>query len=202
MKKIVLSAVLAFSTIIIFAQDNTISAFSKSYGYEISKEYSKAIHELDVVYVNDSYTINLRLGWLHYLNGDYIKSQTYYNKAIVLKPTSIEARLGYAYPAAALKNWNDVVANYEEILKINPNHSQTNYKLAYIYHYIKKDNATALTYLTKVLELYPFDIDANYLMAKTQLNMGNIKEAKAAIIIALQYNSSSKEALKIYETVK
>ncbi len=194
--------IVLITTTIVFCQDQSIEAFLNSYTYESNEEYSKAIAEMTKVYAENSYPLNLRLGWLNYLSGDYIKSKSYYNKAIALRPKSIEARMGIVYPLAALGNWNDVVDVYKEILKIDPNHAQANYRLSYIHHYIFKDNQTAFVYISKVLLLYPFDFDSNYLMAAIQLELGNIKEAREAILNALQYNPSSKEAKAIYEVVK
>lgn len=201
MRHLLLTAGLAIS-ILASAQEETTTAFSLSYSYENAKQYSKAIAAINNVYTESSYTMNTRLGWLYYMNGDYVKSQSFYKKALALKPRSIEGRLGLAYPTAALNNWNDVIANYKAILKIDPNHSLSNYRLAYIYYTVKKENETAINYLNKVLEMYPFDYDSNYLMAKIHVRMGNIKEAKEAIIAALQYNPSSTAAWAIYETVK
>lgn len=185
-----------------FSQNEAIEAFKNSYTHESAEDYTKALSELTKVYSESSYPMNLRMGWLHYLNGDHIKSQLYYNKAITLQPNSIEARMGIVYPLAAIGNWKDVAEVYEDILKIDPNHAQANYRLAYIHHYIFKDNLTAFPHISKVLTLYPFDFDSNYLMAVIQLEMGNIKEAREAIINALLYNPSSQDAQSIYEIVK
>ena len=81
-----------------FAQDNLTEAFRKSYYSETYQNYDAAIESIKSVYNADSYVINLRMGWLHYANGDFIESKRYYEKAIELESKSIEARLGYAYP--------------------------------------------------------------------------------------------------------
>ncbi len=202
MKKIMLLLMLQTIVSTMYAQTDTISVFSKSYISEGNKEYTKAIEALSAVYAPGSYTINLRLGWLWYLKGDYIKSQMYYKNAIAIEPKSVEARLGYAFPASALENWSDVITIYNEILAIDPENSFVNYKQAYIYYYIKKEYKPALNYVDKVTRHFPFDFDANYLTAQIHLSMGNIVESKAAIRKALYYNPSSKEALKLYESLK
>lgn len=185
-----------------FAQTDTVAAFSRSYSYESNKDYPKAIESLMGIYNGNAYPVNLRLGWLWYLKGDYAKSQMYYKNAIAAEPKSVEARLGYVYPAAALENWTDVSATYKEILGIDPENSIANYRLAYIAHYITKDNTAAAVYIGKVLKYYPFDFDANYLSALIQTSLGNIREARNAAMRALQYNPQSKEALKLFEGLK
>jgi len=72
-----------------FAQTNyTIlqDAFSKSYAYESRGNFSDAITTMKAVYQEDSYEINLRLGWVTYLAGLFTESSAYYQKAIKLKP--------------------------------------------------------------------------------------------------------------------
>lgn len=201
-KKIALFIILQSVAVAGFAQVDTVAAFSKSYSYEGSKDYSKAIESLSGIYNVNAYSLNLRLGWLWYLKGDYAKSQIHYKNAITSEPKSIEARLGYVYPVAAMENWNEVVTTYNEILTIDPENSIANYRLASIFHYIKKDYMSALSYVNRVRKYYPFDFDANYLAGLIQLSLGNIVEAKLATQRALQYNPQSKEALRLMESLK
>ena len=112
----------------------TQQAFSKSYDYEKEGTYQKAIDELKNVYLADSYELNLRLGWLNYLQGQFTESSAYYQKAITLKPFSIEAKFGYVYPLAASGNWSLLKTQYLEILKIDPQNTLANYRLGLIYY--------------------------------------------------------------------
>ncbi|MFN0189935.1 MAG: tetratricopeptide repeat protein [Bacteroidia bacterium] len=202
MKKIMMILILQTAVLIGQAQTDSVAVFSKSYTAEGNKDYAKAIELLNGIYNQNSYPVNLRMGWLWYLKGDYAKSQVYYKTAIAIEPKSIEARLGYAFPTSVLENWAEVINIYNEILSIDPENSFVNYKQAYISYYIMKDYKKALTFVNKVTRLFPFDFDANYLTAQIQLSMGNIKEAKSAIQYALQYNPQSKEAQKLYESLR
>lgn len=198
MKKVILFFAL-MTFISAQAQNTTVDAFKKSYIYESEYNYAKAIASMDAIQGGDTkYNVNLRLGWLHYLNGDFIKSETYYKKAIELSPESIEARLGLAYPLSKLNSWDKVIEVYKSILKVDPNHSSTNYQLAYIY-YVRKMYAEAITYLNNVLKLYPFDYDSNLLIGATYLKTGQIKEAKQHYTLALEYNPSNTELEKVIE---
>ena len=167
-------------------QENVTEAFKKSYYNESYQKYDEAIADIKSVYSVDSYVINLRMGWLHYANGDLIESKRYYEKAIELEPKSIEARLGYAYPVNDLLDIEGLKANYEAILKIDPLHLLANYRLALIY-YNQKDFNKAEKYLETVLSLYPFDYDSLVLMAAVNVGLGNIEAAKSNYKMALLY---------------
>ena len=106
--KLCIAVIILFFSVSAFSQDlDTMkTAFAKSYAYEKDKEYTKAIAEILAVYDEKSYETNIRLGWLYYGNTTYTTSATYYAKAVVLMPYSIEARLGYILPEKALGNWD------------------------------------------------------------------------------------------------
>jgi len=92
-------------------------------------------------------------------------------------PMSIEARLGFALPASAMGNWDDVVTRYQEIIKIDPNHYLTNYRLGLIY-YNREEFQQALRFFERIANLYPFDYDAMIMFAWTNFNLGRMKEAQ------------------------
>jgi len=200
MKKIILNILFLATVSLGMSQTNVNEAFTKSYNYETDKDYANAISAITAVYDANSYTMNLRLGWLNYLVGEYVKSQGFYKKAIVLESKSIEARLGYAYPTSAIGNWDDVVKIYDEILTIDPYNSTVNYRMASIYSY-RKDYTKAASYAEKVVTLYPFDYDSNYLLGHIYISLGKIKEAKICLIRALHYNPSSVEVKTLLDKI-
>jgi len=200
MKKLFLNIILIASAMIMNAQVNINDTFTKSYAYESDKDYVKAIEVMSNVYDANSYAMNLRLGWLNYLAGEYIKSQNFYKKAIGLESKSIEARLGYVYPTSAMENWDDVIKTYNDILIIDPNNSTVNYRLAYIYNY-RKEFEKAANYAQKVIKLYPFDFDSNYLLGQAYIGLGKIKEAKVHLTRALNYNPSSMEVKNLLSKI-
>lgn len=184
----------------ISAQTTIEKAFSKSYAFEYNIEYGKAISALVELNV-DSYPVNFRLGWLYYLNKEYIKSEQFYKKAIAKEPLSIEARFGLVLPMSALGSWNNVLNVYLEIIKIDPNNSVSNYRSALIY-YNRKDNLNAAKYLSKVIKLYPFDYDSNLLFAKIKLAENKSAEAAQFLEKAIQYNPQSEEAISLLKSLK
>ena len=118
------------------------TAFETSYTQETKGEYANAVASIKAVYNENSYEINLRLGWLSYLSGMFTESSAFYQKAIKIKPYAVEAKFGFAYPASAMGNWDQVVTQYLEILKIDPQNTLANYRMGSI-SYGKNDFATA-----------------------------------------------------------
>ncbi|MGZ3885250.1 MAG: tetratricopeptide repeat protein, partial [Bacteroidia bacterium] len=142
------------SAVTLKAQQNLETAFSKSYAFEYESQYTKAIAAL--IELNTStYEVNLRLGWLYYLNKDYATSESFYKKAITIEPGSVEARFGLVLPVSALGNWNSVLSTYMDVIKLDPNNSIANYRIGLIY-YNRKEYANAIASVFKVIKLYPF----------------------------------------------
>jgi len=167
------------------------SAFKKSYESEYNLKYAKAIEELTPVYDTKSYELNLRLGWLNYLNIKYVASLEFYKKCIELAPKSIEAKLGVIYPLANLERWDEVMVQYNEILKLDPTNMTANFQLALI-NYNRKDYAQALPYITTYVSSYPFNFDGVNLMGWIHYASGKKDVAKTYFQKALLINPSSK----------
>ena len=201
MKRITLLSIFIFIVAGAGAQDYTklTAAFSDSYAKEKSGKYSDAALALKACYDASSYEINLRLGWLTYLQGQFSESLGYYNKAIDLMPYAIEPRLGLVLPASSLGNWDVVIAQYSKILAIDPNNTITLYRLGLI-SYDKKDYLQAYQYFEKVVNLYPFDYQSVLMLAWTNYKLGKIREAKILFNKALLYypeDASAKEGLSL-----
>ena len=184
------------------AQETALQdAFTQSYFYEKVSNFTSAISTLKKVYAADSYEINLRLGWLCYNAGLYKESMNYYVTAINLKPVSIEARLGYVYPAAAFGNMNQVMDQYNKILDLDPNNSTVLYRMGYIY-YDKKDYVTAIKYFEKVVNLYPFTYDGLLMYAWTNFQLGKTREAQVLFNKVLLLSPGDKSALEGLSYIK
>lgn len=185
------------------AQDFNLlmEAFKESYHLEANGEYADAIKKLKAQYAEDSYAINLRLGWLNYSNGNFTESSAYYKRAIGISPYAIEARFGYVYPLSALGNWGIVKNQYEKILEIDPNNTLASYRLGMIY-YSSEDYAVALKYFEKVVNLYPFDYDGTIMYAWTQLKLGKLREAEVLFRKALLIRPDDESAREGLQLVK
>jgi len=199
MKRLTLLAVFILSVLTSNSQDYTklIAAFSDSYAKEKSEKYAEAATALKAYYDANSYEINLRLGWLTYLQGQFTESIGYYNKAIELMPYAIEPRFGLALPASAMGNWDMVLVQYNKILAIDPNNTVTLYRMGLI-SYDKKDYKKAYQFFEKVANLYPFDYQSMLMLAWTNYRLGKNREAKILFNKVLLYNpadTSAKEGL-------
>ncbi len=187
----------------LYAQDyNAIeSAFKSSYELESAGKYSEAVNVLKEIYQEDSYEINLRLGWLTYLSGNFTEAIPYYQKSIELKPLSVEARLGLVYPASAMGNWTHVENMYNEILEIDPQNATVNYRMGLIY-YGREDYATATQYFEKVINQYPFGYDGVIMMAWTNFKLEKLREAKVLFQKALLISPEDASAMEGLELLK
>ena len=183
------------------AQDAMQTAFEQSYIQEQAGNYKGAAQSIAVVYNPKSYECNLRLGYLNYMSGAYNDAIGYYKKAIDLMPYAIEPRLGYVYPAAALGKWDDVVLQYQAILKIDPKNSTVNYKLGVIY-YNRKKYAQAYALFEKVVNLYPFDYDGLIMFAWTNYRLGKLQQAKLLFKKVLLLSPNDKSALEGLSMIK
>jgi len=196
---IILSVVV--STQAVAQTQNVIQAFTKSYEYEKKSDYTNAISTIKAIYDRSSYELNLRLGWLSYEAALYKESASYYQIAEDIMPLSIEAKLGYAYPAAALGKTDEVINLYQKILEGDPQNSTVNYKLGYMY-YNKKDYQSALKYFEKVVNLYPFNYDGLLMYAWTNYQLGKTREAQVLFNKVLMLSPDDKSATQGLSLIK
>jgi len=163
----------------VHAQSNAVlqKAFHNSYTDELNKNYTAAINDISPYYTDNSYEINIRLGWLHYLNQNYNASKNYYQKAVTLKPSSIEAKFGFVKPLSFLQSWDKVLEQYLAILKIDPQNTQACYWAGIIY-YNRKQYDVSIRLFKTVATLYPYDYDGNHMLGWSLLMDGKKDEAK------------------------
>jgi tetratricopeptide (TPR) repeat protein len=200
MKNTIIVIFMALFINVSFAQTELSKAFSESYLQEYNQDYDKSILAITNIYKVDSYEANLRLGWLHYVKADYKKSIDFYNKAILISPNSIEAKLGYIYPLSLLKEWDGVIDMYKNILKLDPNNYTAIYRLAHLYYY-KKELKTAKSFAIKANNQYPFDYYINLLLGKINIDLGDKTSAKAFLYNANFYDPTSVEVTDLLKTL-
>ena len=194
---------LALALISLKAQDTEKirEAFSNIYALEYAGKYSEAINTLKNVYDPDSYHINVRLGWLSYLSGQFTQSAAYYQKAIALKPYAIEARFGLTYPASAMGNWAQVKAQYIQILETDPQNTKANYYFGLMY-YETKDYEQAARHFEKVINLFPLDSLSLLMYAWSNFQLGKTREAEVLFNEMLLLDPGNESALEGLELIK
>lgn len=202
-RKSIIMAALALFTLAGYAQNYTKmrEAFKESYTLENEGDYSGAIDKVKEVFDEDSYEVNLRLGWLNYNAGMYTESASFYRRAISMMPYSIEAKFGLALPVYAQGNVKEVIRIYMDVLKIDSKNYTANYRLGSIY-YGREDYTTAYSFLEKLVNMYPFDYDALHMFGWTNYRLGKMREAKVLFNKALMNQPNDDSAKKGLEMIK
>ena len=202
LRKIIVIAVLFFVFQGFSQEGKTVpNAFAKSYVAEGKGNYSEAIKAIKDVYSESSYTMNLRLGWLYYLDLNYEVSISYYNKACKLMPVAVEPLWALLNPQIAKENWAEVDKIYLRILKIDPKNSTANYKLGLNYYY-RKNYAKAKKYFDVALNLYPFDYNIVLMSAWNNYFLGKTNEAKVLFNKVLNIDANDASALQGLSLIK
>jgi tetratricopeptide (TPR) repeat protein len=179
-KTILIGLVAILGSTASYAQNDFIKlqkAFGESYKLEAQGDFKLAADEIKVLYKEGSYEINLRLGWLNYMAGNFNESIAFYKKAMELMPYADETKFGYIFPLSALGRWDEVIEMYNKILENSPHNTKAMYYLGTIY-YNRLRYDKALSQFKQIVDLYPFDYDGLLMYAWTNLKLGNKKEAK------------------------
>jgi len=164
--------ILSLNSIAFSLTDEEIrEAYKNSFIYEKIEVYDNAIKSLMPVlreYPN-TYTVNLRMGWLHYLNRHYADSIKFYKIAMKISPLSMEAKLGILYPLLAQHNYADVESYCYQIINADYYNYYGNLRLVYALRMEEKFDL-AEKVAVKMLIVYP--IDTKYLLELALIKLG------------------------------
>ena len=156
------------------------AAFNRSFLAEKAIHYDDAIEELVAIGDpgDDRYFIFTRLGWLHYLRGNFGKSFDYYLGAIEESPESTEARVGYLLPLLANKQYDKVIEIAKQVLEVDPRNYYANLRLAVALRELKRFD-DALQVIEPVLTRIPADLESMAEYSKSLVAIGRISDANA-----------------------
>ena len=152
----------------VFSIAGTIdNAYKASYNYEKIGDYKDAIKVLIPITKKypKGYTLNLRLGYLFYLNKNDKNAISYYKKASLILPYSLEPKLGLMRVYLTMQQYQNVLTIGYSILK-------SDYYNYYANLYIidaliaQKKFDIALGFVNKILTIYPTDITYLVKLAK------------------------------------
>ena len=133
--------------------------YFKSYDYEQMGKYTEAIKVLSPLYqkYSNGYTLNLRFGWLFYLDKKYKDSITYYQKASLLNPYALNPKLGIIRIYLDTQYYVKAEKVAQELLKID---YYNHYANLYIIRALlaQKKYKAALKNIQKMLAIYPTNI--------------------------------------------
>jgi len=141
-------------------------AYFKSYDYEQMGRYGEAIKVLTPLIAKypKGYTLNLRFGWLFYLNKNYNNSIMYYKKASLLSPYALDPRLGLTRVYLDTYSFKKAQVVAYEILKIDYYNYYANiYAIQSLIAQKKYYIAKEIT--NKMIALYPTDVSFLELLA-------------------------------------
>jgi len=160
MKKLLFLLLITIS--VAFATDdfkNIKEQYFKSYDYEQMGRYSEAIKVLAPLYNKypKGYTLNLRFGWLFYLNKNYNDAIKYYKKASLINGYALDPKLGLIRIYLDTYSYSKAETMSYEVLKMDfYNYYANLYVIQTLIAQKKYDTATKIT--DKMLALYPTDI--------------------------------------------
>ena len=189
-------ALLFFSIVHVPAQNKKITtAFATSYTFQEQANYEAAIAEINKIYKEDSYEINLRMGWLHYLAENNVQAINYYKKAAVIMPAATEPQWNMITVYTKAENWIGIEKQYLSIIALDAKNTSANYNLGLIYYY-RKDFSTAKKYFDVALNIKPFGYNNLLMSAWTNYFLGNRNNASILFNKVLLYSPNDPSALE------
>ena len=120
---------------------------------------------------------------------------------MLLKPDYLEGRLALARSYAQVDSTLQAETQYEEVLKMEPKHSEALKQVGY-YNLIRKNYAKATQYLRKHVELEPKSEYGWLWLAQGSALNRQIHDAKAAYQKVLQINPKNADAQKGLELLE
>lgn len=142
-------------------------------------DYNDAIKAIIPIYKKrpGDYFLNLRLGWLYYLNGKYGDSIACYRRAVEINPQSVEALLGQSLPLMAQRNWGEVGRLMNHVIKKDYYNFYANLRLAIA---LRLQNKAVLAEKVdrRMLQLYPTSLDFMSELGRALKWRGQNKEAR------------------------
>jgi len=153
-------------------------AYHRSFEYERAEAYHDAIRALAPVYeaYPNGYTVNLRMGWLFYLNGNFNNAAAHYDVARSAAPFALEPKLGQLLPLLAQGRWSDAESVAYEVVSVDHYNYYGNMRLVLALRMQDKfEPAYQIT--LKMAGAYPTDLSFLTELALLNDARGNSEEA-------------------------
>jgi tetratricopeptide (TPR) repeat protein len=134
-------------------------AYYRSYEYERTEDYPNAVRALAPVHqaYPQGYTVNLRMGWLFYLNRNYANALEHYETAMRVAPYALEAKLGYLLPLLAQERFADAETFAYQVVSVDYYNYYGNLRLAFALRMQGKLEQAEMV-VSKMLTAYPTDV--------------------------------------------
>lgn len=139
-------------------RDQWLKALDRSARHESAQNYRAAVDELlpQLPKHVDEYLLQVRLGWLYYLDGQFTKSVSHYQAAIAVAPEALEARLGCLLPLLAEGRYEVAAVMAQDLLERDPANYDARLRLAIALRLLKKP-VEAQAILAPLQKAYPAD---------------------------------------------
>ena len=125
----------------------------------------------------DGYLINLRAGWLHYLQKNYADAATAYRRAAAFAPGAIAPVQGLLNCALAEGQTDQAIQCGKGLLLLDPMNVTANRQLAVLY-FARNDHAAAEVLYLKLAILHPEDLDIACQLAWCQFHLARVDQAR------------------------
>lgn len=198
MKKAVLIIIigLIFGLYAEMTQKELEDAYDTSFKYESSQKYDKAISALSGVIKNypSGYTVNYRLGWLYYLQGNFANGMKHLENALAQFPYSVEVMNTINLIYASQLEWEKVEVQSGRIMKIDYYNYYANYWYS-VALFRQKKYDQAVKAAEKMLAVFPSNIEFLNILAESKFLKGDKEEALkifAGVIILQKDNETAK----------
>lgn len=187
-------------------QEEIEKAYYESYTLEKQQNYLTAMRALQPVLsaYPTGYTINFRMGWLSYCNGNYADALQYYKKALVTYPASIEVLQCISLTYVAKQDWAKVEEENYKIIKIDYFNQKGNYWYAYALKMRKKYDV-AENICRKMLVIVPTSVSFLQELAEVLYLKGKYDESLSLFLsvkVLDPYNESAKKYIPMLKPDK
>lgn len=166
-----------------------------SYELAQKRRYREAAKRLELLpaALKGRYFVQLRLGWLSYLAGDYAKSTTYYRAACERRWRAVEPLLGLSLAQMGDRRWKDALATLDKALTKAPNEITAQRRRAFALFNLGRYQQAAAAY-RRVLTLYPADLEMKRGLGWSLLRAGDKARARELFSAVLSYTPSDTSA--------
>jgi len=153
-------------------------AYARSFELERAERFDEAVRALGPVYqaYPNGYTVNLRMAYLFYRNGNHVNAVTHYERAGAAAPFSLEPRLGRLLPLLAQERWAEAEALAYQVVSGDHFNYYANLRLIVALRAQRKLDA-ALQVALKMVTAYPTDGDYLVELALVRDARGETDEA-------------------------
>jgi tetratricopeptide (TPR) repeat protein len=142
------------------AQETDIArAYARSYELEKAQRYADAVSALGPVYraYPNAYTVNLRMGWLFYLAGNYTNAGSHYDSAMAAAPAALEPKLGGLLPLLAQERWSAAETLAYQVVSVDHYNYYGNLRLIIALR-MQRKLEPAYQIALKMVRAYPTDV--------------------------------------------